>query len=207
RHWRLIEINQPGAQPLTTSALRADERIVNFLKGLNYLDDRLAPLFLPVAFDRNEATLPPSQQSAVETVLRQFKQTRATERLPVIQLAGSDAPSKQMIAMRAASALGLRLYRLPVELMPAHAAELETLARLVEREIAFWPFALYLDAREVEKTAPAESQTPPLNRFLARTGGVCFLDTQEIRHGLNRPSITLDIARPTQAEQQTAWAE
>src|SRR5262249_42753405 len=45
RHWRLIEINQPGAQPLTTSALRADERVVNFLKGLNYLDDRLAPLF------------------------------------------------------------------------------------------------------------------------------------------------------------------
>ena len=33
RHWRLIEINQPGAQPLTTSALRADERIVNFLEG------------------------------------------------------------------------------------------------------------------------------------------------------------------------------
>src|SRR5207249_5235936 len=28
RHWRLLEINQPGAQPLTTSALRADERIV-----------------------------------------------------------------------------------------------------------------------------------------------------------------------------------
>ena len=29
RYWRLIEINQPGAQPLTTSPLRADERIVN----------------------------------------------------------------------------------------------------------------------------------------------------------------------------------
>src|SRR5262249_12819556 len=202
RHWRLIEINQPGAQPLTTSTLRADERIVNFLKGLNYLDDRLAPLLLPVAFDGNEAALPPSQQSAVETVLRQLKQTGATEHLPVIQLAGSDAPSKRMIALRAASTLGLRLYRLPVELMPAHAGELETLARLVERDIAIWPFALYLDAHEVEKSAPTEAQAPPLNRFLARAGGVCFLDTQEIRHGLNRASITLDIARPTQAEQQ-----
>ena len=48
RHWRLIEINQPGAQPLTTSALRADERIVNFLKGLNYLDDRLSPSLSPL---------------------------------------------------------------------------------------------------------------------------------------------------------------
>ena len=29
RYWRLLEINQPGAQPLMTSALRADERIVS----------------------------------------------------------------------------------------------------------------------------------------------------------------------------------
>jgi len=29
RYWRLIEINQPGAQVLTVSALRVDERIVN----------------------------------------------------------------------------------------------------------------------------------------------------------------------------------
>jgi hypothetical protein len=112
-----------------------------------------------------------------------------------------------MVALRAASALGLQLYRLPAELMPAHVGESETLARLVEREMALWPFALYLDAHEVEKSAPAEGQAPPLNRFLARAGGVCFLDTQEIRHGLNRESITLDIARPTQAEQQAAWAE
>jgi ATPase family associated with various cellular activities (AAA)/Winged helix domain, variant len=207
RHWRMIEINQPGAQPLVTSALRADERIVNLLKGLNYLDDRLAPLFFPVAFDELDAALPPSQQSAVETILRQLKQASATQHLPIIQLAGSDAPSKQMIALRVASGLGLRLYRLPVELMPAHAGELETLARLVEREIALWPFALYLDAHEVEMSAPTEGHAPPLNRFLARTGGVCFIDTQEIRHGLNRASITLDITRPTQAEQQAAWAE
>lgn len=49
RHWRLIEINQPGAQPLTGSALRADERIVNYIKELNYLDDRLTPLVDTIA--------------------------------------------------------------------------------------------------------------------------------------------------------------
>ncbi|MEM6353974.1 MAG: ATP-binding protein, partial [Cyanobacteria bacterium P01_D01_bin.14] len=37
RYWRLLEITQPGAQPLTASPLRADERILNYLKGLNYL--------------------------------------------------------------------------------------------------------------------------------------------------------------------------
>ena len=47
RYFRLIDVNQPGNQLLTTSALRADERIVNYLKGLNYLDDRLASLLVP----------------------------------------------------------------------------------------------------------------------------------------------------------------
>ena len=51
RYWRLIEINQPGAQPLTSSALRADERIVNYLKGLNTLDDRLATFVSPIEPD------------------------------------------------------------------------------------------------------------------------------------------------------------
>jgi hypothetical protein len=46
RYWRLVEPTQQPFQGLTISPLRADERIVNFLKGLNYLDDRLAPYFM-----------------------------------------------------------------------------------------------------------------------------------------------------------------
>ena len=34
----------PARSRWSTSALKADERIVNYIKGLNYLDDRLAPL-------------------------------------------------------------------------------------------------------------------------------------------------------------------
>jgi hypothetical protein len=111
-----------------------------------------------------------------------------------------------LIASHAAIALGLRLYRLPVEMMPAQAAELETLGRLMEREIVLWPFALYLDAHELDKATTAEGHAPPLHRFLARSSGVFFLVTQEIRRGLSRASLELDIAKPTRAEQQAAWA-
>jgi DNA polymerase III delta prime subunit len=68
RHWQLIEINQPGAQPLTTSALRADERIVNYVVGLDYLDDRLALRMEPVKLNEREVDLPPSQWLAVQAV-------------------------------------------------------------------------------------------------------------------------------------------
>ena len=76
-----------------------------------------------------------------------------------------------VIGFAAASKLGLRLYRMSADVLPANAGELETLARLVEREIALWPFALYLDSSDGERAATSETQAPPLNRFLDRTGG------------------------------------
>ena len=202
RHWRLIEINQPGAQPLVTSALRADERVVNFLKGLNYLDDRLAPLMSSEMFDGMDGELPGSQQVAAETILSHLKQpTRA----PLIQLVGADVPSKWTVASHVANAIGLRLYRMPVELIPTHAGELEMLANLIEREMVLWPFAVYLDAYELDKSSTSDAQVALLKRFLTRSNGVFFLDTIEIRHDITRQSIIVDIARPTQDEQRDAW--
>ena len=206
RHWRLIEINQPGAQPLTTSALRADERIVNFLKGLNYLDDRLATLLLRATPLEGIATgdLPASQQRTVDAILRSLHQSRRAA--PVIQLAGSDAASKRLIAEHAVAALGLRLYRLPAELIPSQSGDLETLARLAERETALWPLAIYLEAHEADAEAKSDSVWPSINRFLARNDGLVFLDVRDPRRELSREAITVDVARPTPAEQALAWA-
>jgi ATPase family associated with various cellular activities (AAA) len=213
RRWRLIEINQPGAQPLTTSPLRADERIVNYLKGLNYLDDRLATLLQPLALPAEEeaaAELPSSQQAAVDAILRRLRQSAPGPRLPVVQLVGADPASKQNIASHTAAALGLRLYRLPAELLPVQAGELETLARLVQREAALWPLALYLDARGMERSAPpAEGQAPPLARFLARSNGFFFLDVRDVRPDLGETGegvFALDVDKPALAEQRVAWA-
>src|SRR4029079_6436131 len=170
RYWRLIEINQPGTLPLTVSPLRADERIVNYLKGLNYLDDRLAPLLLPLEppdLPNPETELPPSQQAVVEEIVRRLEQAARGQRLPVLQLLGPDAPSKQLIAWHASAALGRPPYGLPAELMPTQVADLETLSRLVQREMALWPFLVYLDAHEVERSASAEGKAPPLSGLVA----------------------------------------
>ena len=206
RHWRLLEINQPGAQPLTTSALRADERIVNFLKGLNYLDDRLSTLLLPMRprLDTADAGLPSSQQRVVQAILERLRQSQASS-LPVIQLVGSDAASKHLIAQAVVAALGLQLYRLPAQMMPTHAGELETLARLAERETALWPLAIYLEANPIDREKPADSFAS-FDRFLARNHGLIFLDGSEVRRELGCETMTIDVARPSPAEQGHAWA-
>ena len=48
RRWQLIDVGQPRTEPLTVSRLTADERIVNYLKGLNHVDARLDPLLRPL---------------------------------------------------------------------------------------------------------------------------------------------------------------
>jgi hypothetical protein len=206
RFWRMIEINQAGAQPLTTSPLRADERMANYIKGLNYLDDRLSPLLIP--FDVAgiaERTLPASQQAAVSAICYQLE--RAAGPGQVVQLVGPNRVSKQLVAVHTAAALKREVVRLPAESFPSRADELDTLARLWERESVLLPIALYLDAHEELVHLPtAEGQSPSLHRFLARCSGLVFLDTQEVRPGLGRYSLAFDVDKPTPAEQQAAWA-
>jgi ATP-dependent 26S proteasome regulatory subunit len=207
RLWRLLEINQSGAQPLTTSPLRADERIVNYLKGLNYLDDRLVPLLVPFDGALDGVELPPSQQKAADLAVRFLHQAVAGGQRPLVQLLGSDSLSKQLVAVQAADKLGLQLVRLPAELLPAPAAELETLARLWQRESLLLPIALYLDAHDFEGAALPEGQSPPLQRFLARGQGVIFLSTREMRPGLEASLAAVEVDKPSSAEQAAAWAE
>ncbi|RME04800.1 MAG: ATP-binding protein [Bacteroidetes bacterium] len=206
RFWRLIEINQPGALPLTSSALRADEHIVNFLKGLNYLDDQLAPLLVP--FDAPAAVdeLPASQQTAVNLAARYLGQATNNGSPPVIQLLGLDSLSKQLVAQQVAAAFNLQLYRLPAELLPSQASELETLARLWQRDSILLPIALYLDAHETDGPAQPEGGAPPLHRFLARSHGIFFLATREVRPGLGATTTAVEVDKPTPAEQQAIWA-
>ena len=206
RYWRLLEINQPGATPLTASSLRADERIVHYIKGANYLDDRLTPLLSPLYLqsEPNGAlpALPESQQQAVDAIVRYWSQAPAHSPLPVAQLLGPDAASKHLVAQQATAALGRQLCRLSVEMLPTNQSELEALARLWQRECLLLPLALYLDAQEVESSEP---QMATVQRFLARSDGLFMLGVRQALPHFGRTTFAVEIARPTPLEQQAAW--
>ncbi len=96
----------------------------------------------------------------------------------------------------------MRLYRLPVELLPTQASELETLARLWQRESLLLPIALYLDCDETDGSSGAVTA---LHRFLARSNGLFFLGSREIQPRLGRSAIAFEVGKPTAAEQRVAW--
>ena len=195
RRLRLIEIHQPAGVPLLTSRLRADERVVNFIKGLNELDDRLEPLLAPVAPD--PVPLPGSQLAAIEAITSWWIESERYGPGHLVQLLGPDETSKRLVAAEVAKRLGLRLYRLPDRSLPRQPADLETLARLWSRERQLLDAALYLVAPD----RPGEN-VPSL---VARTEGLRFLAVDEPWRDLEVPSLLVDVARPTRAEQRQAW--
>ncbi len=198
RYWRLLDIHQPGAQPLIGAALSADERIVNFVKGMNYVDDRLMPLLTPLS----PADLPPSQQAIADHVRDGLRRVPAGEALPAVQLLGSDSVSKQGIAQTIAAAFGAQAYRLSAELLPGAVAEQETLIRLWQRESRLLPIALYIDAAELDR---GDAATAQVRRLLARAGGLTFVDAHEPWTGTAAATVSVDVAKPTAIEQRSLW--
>lgn len=207
RYWRLIEINQPGATPLIASAIRADERIVSYLKGLNYLDDRLAPLVEPLFREATQdIELPPSQQQQASALIAHLFASGNARHTPMIELLGKDGESKQAVAQEVAGKLGLNLYRFSVGLLPAQWPDFETFAHLWQRESLLMPLALYLDMGETGGTGSFETQAAAVYRFIGRAQGVFFVDVEEPQKIPDRPMYSVEIQKPTPQEQQSAWS-
>jgi len=196
RYWKLIDANQMGSQPLTTCPLRADERVVNYIKGLNELDDRLSPLVALVR--EGAADLAPTQAMQAQTIGARVR--GMGREVPLVHLLGSDSGSKRAIAGAVAAQLGLGLYRLRADALPATLSEAEAHARLWEREVLLAPVALFLEIQDAEREAVAA------NRFLIRGRGLVFLDTRDPWPELGREAMTIDSVKPTMEEQAQAWS-
>jgi hypothetical protein len=196
RYARLIEIIQSAATTLTSSPLRADERIVNYLKGLNVLDDRLATL-VAAPDSGGAASLSNSQETSISGLLERFRSTASQGILPVVQFVGASESSRWVGARRVSDELNRRLYRLPYESLPTQPAELETLARLWQRESLLLPIALYIETGELSDRDAAAA----LSRFLAHGAGLVLLGVRETAIHLTNATIAVDFHQPLPVEQ------
>jgi hypothetical protein len=205
RYWHLVEISQPGGQPLTTSRLRADEWIVNYLKGLSYLDDRLTPLLIPLAVPEADVELPASQTRVADQVIGRLTQTKQGETPPVIQFIGSDAASKRLVAGIVCRAVHVHPYRLQWRSLPTTPADLEIFARLWRRAALLLPLALYLETESPEQQGERAANASAISRFLGRAHSLVLVEAGEPWPGVPEDSFLVDVAKPSSAEQKAAW--
>lgn len=200
RRFQLLDVNQPGATPLTASALRVDEHILDFIKGLtNRLDDRLLSMVTPVTF---HSDLSESQSAVVQSILSQVSINTGRLSPTVVQLMGSDPESSLSVAGAACRKLNVDLVRIDAADLPSTLTDMEVFSRLWQRESLLLPVVLYIDAGQIDSHT-AEGQT--LQRFLQKATGLTFVALRETPLKLSGFSVVVDAPKPTTQEQSQAW--
>ncbi|MBE9067000.1 ATP-binding protein, partial [Leptolyngbya cf. ectocarpi LEGE 11479] len=145
RRYQLIEIGAGNA--LTASPLRTDERVLHYLTGVQYLDQRLQPLMRSV---QASSPLVPSHQSLIDKIEHAWTQSLANSLLPVIQLIGEAGASLRTVALATCRRLSLELQELSAEALPTDWQQLKTLQTLCEREYRLSRMAILLNCEDLE---------------------------------------------------------
>jgi hypothetical protein len=199
---RLLEVHQSGAMSLLSAPLRIDERIAAFIKGLNYLDERLTPFLTALA----DPGMLPTSQKVVAEELRHW--LAGADAKGLVQLVGAQSAAKSDVVGRAAALAGRRAFTVPADALPSGAEEIATFERLWSREARLQPLVLLIQGVEgVEPLAGEDGKTHMRQRFpreLARIGGPCFLDVRKPLPELDTTPL-VPVAPPTAAEHRELW--
>lgn len=201
RRWRLLEL--VAGPEHWTSRLRADERIVHYLRGLEVPDDRLAGLLTVVS---PTADLVPSHQRLAERLIGGWASARGEA--PVALLCGDDVAGKRAVAVAACAALGLTVRSLPATALPTAAADLDGLMRLLGREAVLSRCALWIDAESLDSAGSTLNRSARIDTvtLLAEMLFAPLLVSVPTRIRLGRRRVlALDVARPTPSEQASLW--
>ncbi|MFN6500733.1 MAG: ATP-binding protein [Nostoc sp. DedQUE01] len=200
RHWRLIQIGD--AHALTLSPVRIDERILHYLTGIQYLDERLAGIIEPL---QEVSDLVPSHQQLAERVAAVWSQAHKINSLPIVQLCGNETISKRAIAARICQLQGLSLWVMPAQVIPQAPSELDNLIRLWTRETILSRCALLLDCNELDSNDTARLNA--IAHFIERVNGFLILTSRERMRLPQRLVVTFDVHQPTIKEQGVVWQD
>ncbi len=202
RRWRLIEVTPQAGVPLVLSPLNIDERVLHFLVGVQYTDERLAALLAPVHSD----DLVPSHRSISSRIVARWSHQSSTKTghpITAIQLCGQDVAASRPIAAAACGELGLNLYAISADALPSIGADLDTFVRLWERESALNAAAILLELDAVDRYD--QRVVSSVVCFLERVQGPVLLSAREPWRRMHREIHTFEVAKPTPEEQREVW--
>jgi hypothetical protein len=189
RRCRLIELS--SGEPITTSPLRIDERILHYLAGLSYLDERLQGRFELVASD---GQLPESQQTIADQLLALWRQGAGN----AIELFGNDDTARRRIPAAACAALGVPLFAIRANDIPGTPAEREALIRLWERETLLTGCVLLVDCDRMDNCDPAQALIEGVRRSV-------LITAREPLRECARPLVKIEVCKPSPVEQDAIW--
>jgi len=204
RQWRLVEVG-PG-DALTTSPLRIDERVLHYLAGLSYLDERLRGMAdcVPVPEE-----VPPSH-GVLASRITEILSNEGVLANPIIQLCGVPEVGKRAIAASACANLGLQLHAINAADIPVNISEREALARLWEREAFLSSTALLVDCEDLDGNdgrdgGSGKDRKHAVISFMEGTKCMVLVNSRQPLIFRKRSALRLDVERPSSAEQRALW--
>jgi len=195
RSWNLINVGE--GDTLTLSPLSIDTRVLQYLVGLSYEDERLQGFLTPLGIHYE---LPQSHQEIARHIIKLWSK-KYEGPAPIIQLCGRGHAPKQTIAALACVQLSLGLHKIRSSDIPTQATDQQSLARLLERQAAL-SGALLIDCNEMEGMEYERTVRP----FIERLHTLEILTTRVPLPTGNRFSVQIEVRPPTIAEQSALWA-
>ncbi|MEM9544245.1 MAG: ATP-binding protein [Cyanobacteria bacterium P01_E01_bin.42] len=199
QHWQLIEF-APGST-LTQTPMRIDKRILCYLLGETAWDEQLAGIVQFPVLTGEIGALPPSQSAIAEGLMAIWD--RPSDRLPLVQLCGTDFNTKSQIVTFVCETLGLNLATMSATVLPLDPRELHHLRKRWEREAILSDRVLWLHC-DVVPTDDLPRNTA-ISRFVENLDTPLILSVRDRLHLQERAIASLDIPDLSYEEQKNLW--
>jgi hypothetical protein len=193
-----VEPEAPGAS--AARPFRLDERMADYLLGINRLDERAAVLLRPVP----ASPLAPPHRELVDRLAKWLQTESARERRPIVNLTGPAGAGKKAVARALCDLLGASLWRLDPARLPASGPERDDALHLLERESVLLQMALYVEGGEAEPADRAAAAA--LTDLVDRLGVLLMVGSAE-RFPTTRESVVARLPALDAPARHALWQE
>ncbi|CAL78129.1 putative ATPase, AAA family [Bradyrhizobium sp. ORS 278] len=198
RYWKMIEAGP--SDNLVSAPLRIDERILHFLAGVSYTDERLQSATRP--HRPSEAGLLAAHRVVADRIVALW--TAADTRgdaLPAIQLVGEDDAGLTELAAAAFALRGLDMRVIRGHEIPRLSAERELLTRLWQREAALAGSGLLIVLDDSEQDEGERA----IAAFVERADVALLLAGREPLRLAGHALPRFDVKKPDRTDQAALW--
>ncbi len=196
RYWRLVSV--ASAATFASSPLRIDERVLHYLAGTDAVDEHLDGFIMPA---RPGSALEPSHERIASEIVAAWE--GAAGAWPVVELVGTDIAARGAIAAAVCDAIGLRLFAMSGDTVPAAPESFELLRRLWRREALLSHAALLVEADPTDGGEPERARR--LERFVGGVHGPTFVTRERPGAARERATFSFTVGRVPVGERRVAW--
>ena len=201
RRLHLVDVGGDEREPMLLRALSVDERMVDYLRGANHVDARLAPLLVPVPvrLPTEAATRAGDEAAAIIA--------GDAAHWTTINLIGAASQGAIDAAVHACEMLDLAPRALDVARFATHPAiERADLAALIGREALLAGIAVIVDATSAGDAMPLADARRAIEELIASLAATLFVISAD-RWASARDVATLHVSAPSRAEQTVLWRQ